>query len=219
MSNKGTVAHQVLDRLRGFEVGWNTKMQELVTRHNDLSAKMAAIESVVNNVASFMAAEMGKQHGQVQGQFNSVGRSLDTVDLNIIALSEVVKELVGQLTQIDFIFRKLRDSGSKFSLDLTEEELSQIKEDAEAWNKELLTSAFKSAQSIIKEQNDKAKAAAVAQEMAAKEAADAATTAAAEAETVGRELRDAESVERSLTATASGGQGSQYPDGAEIFGG
>lgn len=209
------VGHQVLDRLAKFEALWSSKQAELVKKHNELAAQGAALEQIIKQVANFTASELGKYHGTISGHIATLGRTTSGLDLNVLALAEIVKELVGQLTQVDAIFRKAKDAGSNFTVDLTDDEVAQVKVDAEAWYKDLMASAFKTARENIEAQE----AIAIAQEAEARAAAEKAATDQQESATVEKELKDASVSDRTSVAPTSGGPGSQFPEGADLFGG
>lgn len=211
------VPHRVLDQMAKFEAKVNGKVSELINKHNDLAAKITALEAVIGQVAAYTASEMGRAQGQVQGQMQSIGQSLSGIDLNILALAELNKEVIGQLTQIDVFFTKITSKSPELEggFDLSDEEVAKVKTDAQAWYSDLLKSSFSRAREVIEEQEKKlaeARAAAVAQEAET-------ARAAAEESSVEAELKKAEEIERQVVSATSGGEGSSFPEGAEIFGG
>lgn len=249
MSEKDKISgaeHRIKDMLVKFEANVSSKIAEIANKHNDVVAKVAAIEGMVSQVAAFTASETGKFQGTVQGQMQTLGQSMSGIDLNVLALAELNKEVIGQLVQIDAIFKKLHGSvlnlfanthtllgdGSgavrqltnediaafKNALEVTESDVSQIKVDADAWYSELLKSSFGRARERIENQA-KAAAAEAELEAAAAVVAEEAAKNAAEETAVQAELKNAELVERAVTAAASGGAGAAFPEGAEIFGG
>jgi hypothetical protein len=100
------VPHQVLDQLRKFQAAWEGKLSEVVKKHNDLSAHITAVEGSLKNVAAFTAAEMGKTAGLTQRALNGLAETTSHIDKNVLALAELCKELVGQITQIEYLVIK-----------------------------------------------------------------------------------------------------------------
>ena len=241
MTKNNGVAHNVLDKLAKFEMGWSTKQGELVAKHNELAAQITAVEGVVKNIAAYTAAELGKFQGIVVGQIQQVGQALAGLDLNILALAEIQKEVFGQLTQIDAVLQRMHSTtkkimvDSKISIDgqpvnpLTEQDIrdfknalefaqsdiEEIKDRAHTWFQELTTSAFKTVRDRLEKEAEEARAKAE-EEQKAKEAAE---KTAAETTSVEQECKDALLNEKTTIAAPTGGPGTDYPEGAEIFGG
>lgn len=211
------VAHQVLDKLRQFEASWHAKQSELVKKHNELASQIVAIEALVKQIAGFAASEIGKFHGTMSKHIMTLGRTTQGLDLNVLALAEIMKEVVGQLTQVDAMFKKLRgpEPIGQSPIDLTEEDILQVKLDAESWFKDLMASAFKTAREAIEEAEKESL------EKEAKEQAESMEAALAQKEqaTIEEELKNSARLERKITNTISGGPGSAFPEGADIFGG
>ncbi len=210
------VAHQVIDKLHQFEVSWQAKQNELVKKHNELASQIVAIEALVKQVAGFAASEIGKFHGTMSRHIATLGRTTQGLDLNVLALAEIMKQVIGQLTQVNIIFEKLRFSNSiNHALDLTESDLGQIKSDAESWFKELMATAFKTAREAIETAEKEA------MEQEAKEQEKAAEIAFSQEEQliIEEELKNSARLERKVATTTSGGPGSDFPEGADIFGG
>lgn len=229
----GGVPHRVFDELAKFEAKWNGKQNELIKKHNEMGANMAAIEQMVKQMAGFMASEMGKFQGTVAQHIGTLGRTTSGLDLNVLALAEISKEVFGQLTQIDALLKKIHSATGKLItgpvttealeefnkvLDLTEEEVKDVKADAEEWYKSILQSSFQAAQERIMAAEKEALAQQKADEEAAKAAAEKAE-AATEKETVEAELKKAAEAEKTVVANVSGGPGAAFPEGADIFGG
>lgn len=234
-----SISHRALDELVKLQTSIVTDIgafktevikaiTEVSTKHNDLAAHLAAVEGVTNNVAQFAASEIGKLGGTMQQQMNIVGQATNAIDLNVLALAELMKEVIGQITQVDVIFKKLHQGVrrlatsnhldiSTFSdvLDLADSEIAQVKADAEKWYQQMVASSFKAVRERLEkdDQERKAQEAAVAAE-AEKKAAEV-----AEASVVEAELKKAAVDELSIARHTSGGSGSPFPDGAEIFGG
>lgn len=240
------VAHQVIDMVRRIEAQQNGKIAELIKKHNDLAAAIAAQEQVMKQMAGFTAAEMGKFQGETAKHVSILARSVDGIDLNVLALAEMAKEIIGQLTQIDTVFKNLHsrtrnilanghaalsDDGQprqltaedltafNKALELSEEEIAKVRNDATDWYKNLVASAFKT----VQEKRAQAEKEALEAEAKAKAEAEAAAAKAeaekTEAETVNAELKAAAEAERTIVTNKSGGPGAAFPEGADIFGG
>lgn len=233
-----------IDRQVQFEHAINVKTaaiakicNEVVEKHNGLAAAIAAQEQVLKQIAGFTASELGKFQGETVSRFNTIARSLGGMDLNILALAEMAKEIVGQLTQTDTLFKKLHKAVADISVDhmtneksqtysvaleLTEAEIAEVKSSALEWYQDLVSSSFKKAQERADAQEKEALEKEAKEKAAALEAAVKAEEAAAnktEKETVESELKAASEAERSIVTDKSGGPGSAYPEGADIFGG
>jgi hypothetical protein len=238
----GNVAHQVLDRLAKFEAQWSGKQNELVKKHNELASQIVAIEQIVKQVAAFTASEMGKFQGTAASHISALARSVSGLDLNILALAEMLKEVIGQLTHVDAIFKRvhvattnilanshgaLSEDGNirelkpedletfKNVLELSEQDMAKVKTDAEEWYQNLIMTAFKTAQERIATQEREA----LEREAKEKAEADKVAAAAAESENVEAELKKAADAERTIVTQTSGGPGTAFPEGADIFGG
>lgn len=210
------VAHQVMDKLRQFEASWQAKQNELVKKHNELASQIVAIEALVKQVAGFAASEIGKFYGTMSKHIMTLGRTTQGLDLNVLALAEIMKEVIGQLTQVDAMFKKLRNSDSaKNAMDLTEEDISQVKTDAESWFKDLMTSAFKTARDAI----EAAEKEAVEKENKEQEKAAEIAFSKEEQIAIEEELKNSARLENKIATNLSGGPGSDFPEGADIFGG
>lgn len=211
------VPHKVLDQLAKFQAAWETKISEVVHKHNDLAAHITAVEEVLRNVAAFTASELGKIGGTTQKQLSSLAESTSYIDKNVLALAELCKELVGQITQMDFIFQKMektfRNEGTIY-FSITEDETKQIKADAEQRYTDWVASSFKTVRERM-EAEDKADQ---EKKLLAKEAADRITASEAETQGIEKELQRINLSEMSLSNKTSGGPGSEFPDGAVIFG-
>ncbi len=245
-----SISHRALDRLIEFQTkvttdigqfkvdvikGFNTlkdTVREAIEKHNDLAASVSALEAIVRNVAGFAASKAGHADGNLEARFISIARGIRGQDLNILAMGEVLKEVVGQLTQTDAIFRKLMTNRDHFldgnlvqnetfakCFELSAEEVEMVKKDAESWYTDLVRSAFKTAQEKVREQEREADAAYEAEQQRAKEAAEQAAAEQAKTQAIKDELEKATQDERSISASTSGGPGADFPKGAEIFGG
>lgn len=221
-------------------------VKDIMEKHNAVAAQAAAHDQMIQNVVGFVAGKLGEANGGLEARFISIAKSIRGVDVNVLAIGEMLKELVGQLTQIDALISNLHKQTSnllssnwsalsedgkykqlteedfvayKKALELSADDVADIKSNAETWYKELLTSAFRSAQESMRDQERAADAAYEAEQKRAKEAAEKAAAAQREQQALEDECKKAAADEQSLTAKTSGGQGSPYPEGAEIFGG
>lgn len=207
-------------RVLGFCSTIEKERNEMVKKHNDMASQLVAQEQMIKQMAAFMASEMGKFQGTVAQHVATLGRSTQGLDMNIFALAELCKELVGQVTQMDFIFQKIgaKDNSLLGVMELSEEDRAKIKEESTRWYNQLVKSCFARAQAEIARQEE----AAAEKEKAEREAAEKAALeqeAQSEKAAVNDELKKAAEAERAIVANTSGGPGAAFPDGAEIFGG
>lgn len=247
-----SISHRALDELVKFQTSIVTDIgafktevikaiTEVSTKHNELAAHLAAVEGVTNNVAQFAASEIGKLGGTMQQQMNIVGQATNAIDLNVLALAELMKEVIGQITQVDVILKKFQTSvqsmfehyhrapletvtsesrkavwdGLSQALELAESEVAQVRADAEKWYQQMVASSFKAVRERLEKDDQERKA----QEAAAAAEAEKKAAEVAEASAVEAELKKAAVDELSIAGHTSGGAGSPFPDGAEIFGG
>lgn len=200
------VSYPSVDRLVKFQNAWEAKQAELINKHNEIAAALGAIEAMVKQLASSMASEVGKLNGIIQGHMEA----LSGLDLNILASAEVLKELVGQITVLHAMLNKV--SPVNFSV----EETLECKKQAEESFKKMVNSAFKTVRERLEREAQEFRE---AQERAKKEA-EIAAKEQAESQTIEKELKQSVENERTaIGASTSGGPGSDFPEGAEIFGG
>jgi hypothetical protein len=217
MSGKGKgkgVAHKILDDMAKFEVRWTAKQEEIVAKHNDLVTHMAGLEAAIKSIGSAAGTEIAKLVTGQELRDREFGGALSGLDLNILAMAEIVKEIFGQLSQIDTLFDRIF-SKADLGASLSEDDRTGIKAKAEEWLKQVTISAFSTVQNRFAAE---AKARQEA-EQAAKEEAEKAASAKQEAERVEKELQQAEATDRSLVGTTTGGAGTSFPEGADIWGG
>lgn len=248
-----SISHRALDELVKFQTSIVTDIgnfktevikaiTEVSTKHNDLAAHLAAVEGVTNNVAQFTASEIGKLGGTMQQQMNIVGQATNAIDLNVLALAELMKEVIGQITQVDAIFKKFHTAtktifANQYSglnegtgvrqltsddlaafdtaLELAESEVTQVRTEAEKWYQQMVASSFKAVRERLEKDDQERRA----QEAAAAAEAEKRAAEDTEASAVEAELKKAAVEELSIAGNTSGGAGSPFPDGAEIFGG
>lgn len=264
MSKNNTVAHKVIDdivKLRTaltIDIGKfktevitavqeiNKAVVELQTKHNDMAAHLTAVEGIARNTAGFAASEIGKMGGTVHRHLHDLDRSVNAIDINVLALAELAKELVGQVTQIDVIISKLHsaidtvfsrvpggyniDPPSKVtygairedfrkSLELADSDVQELKTRAQKWYEDLVAAAFKTVRNRIDAEEAARKEKEIEEAQKAKESAEQLIADQTEAETIEDEMQKANSAELEVAVSVSGGDGSPFPDGAEIFGG
>ena len=140
-------ADRMLGMLKEFAKDWEGRQKELVTKHNEMASQLAAQEQLTKNVANFAAAEFGKMQARLNVWFQSVEGALHHHDVNDIAAAELLKEVFGQLTQIDFFLKK---AGSV--PELSDEDVAGIKKEAVEWYDDLLKSAFKTANEKVEQE-------------------------------------------------------------------
>jgi hypothetical protein len=204
------VAHRMLDEMAKFEAGMSAKMAELVAKHNEITAKQAALEGALKNIASAIGNQFAVLFADRDVRDKEYAGALSGLDLNILALAEMMKEVFCQLRKTDVY---IDNDGSP-----SNEAVEKIKEEGEKWMEEVTKSAFKVVQDRLTAEAEVRKAAFEAEKKAKEEAAKA-EVEKTEAQSVEAELRNAETVDRAVVAATSGGGGSVYPEGAEIFGG
>jgi len=156
----------LLSLVQRFGAQWEQKQKELVEKHNELAAQLAAQDQLIKQVANFSAAEIGKMMAKLNMYFQSVDGALHHHDINDIAAAEMLKEIFGQLTQVEVFFRRVPG----LDVSLSDFEVEQIKGEATAWFDATVKSAFAKANEMVEEQR-KAVETARAQEKAAAVAA------------------------------------------------
>ncbi len=264
MSKNNNVAHRVIDDFVKFQTSIvtdigkfktdvlravqeiNKAVIELQTKHNDMAAHLVAVEGIARNTAGFAASEIGKMNGTVHRHLHDLDKSVNAIDINVLALAELAKEVIGQLTQIDVLIGKFYSTtktlfSNQFSglagesadvkaltqedinafqsaIDLTSEEIREVKERAERWYHDLVSIAFKTVRNRLDAEDAERKKKDSEEAQKAKEEAEKLATDQEEAKAMEDELRKANSSESSV-ALISGGDGSPFPEGAEIFGG
>jgi hypothetical protein len=193
----GQGADKMLAQLKDFAKDWEGRQKELVEKHNQMAAQLAAQETLTQQVANFAASEFGKMQAKLNLYFQSIDGALHHHDVNNIALSELLKEVFGQLTQADLFFKKLAAPGG-LSLELDEADAASIKRDATSWYEDLVGSAFKVANEMVERQRLEVEEArkAEAERIAAEK--QKAADDKSEAERMESEFRKAEGQDRGL---------------------
>jgi len=162
----------------------------------------------------------GQQLAQINANQQVHSNVLEALDVNIQATAKAVREVYGRFQQIDHHLQSIaQPHGSDVGVDfeLSQENLAVIKDRAQdaydATMKECFRQVHEERKAAIEEQR---RAAEEAKKKAVEEAA-AAVKAKEEASTAEEVLQEAESSSR--LSTQAGGQGSDIPAGAEVFGG
>jgi len=187
------------DLLKDFAKDWEGRQKELVTKHNEMAAQLAAQEQLTRNVANFAAAEFGKMQAKLNIYFQSVDGALHHHDVNDIATSEMLREIFGQLTQADLYFRRIQG----LDVSLSDDEVEGIKKEAVEWFSTTMTSAFKTANETVERQRKEAEEARQQEKAAIAAEKEKAASDRAEAERMEAELLKAEQQDRGV-AQASG---------------
>jgi hypothetical protein len=208
-------------------------VSEVQTKHNDLAANLSAVEGMTQNIARFVASELGKMGGSVQRHLQDLDKSTSAIDLNVLALAELSKEVIGQLTQVDALISRLHEATAKVItgpkeasdlnaynsiLELSGTDVMEIKTTAEKWYGDLVASSFKTVRARMEAEDVARREREELDALKAKEAAEAAAANVAESQTMAAELLKANSSDMAVAANTSGGPGSPFPEGAEIFG-
>lgn len=254
-----TISHRALDEIIKFKTSVVTDIgqfkvdiikavREIAEKHNDLAAQLVALEGIAKNTAAYVASEIGKLGGMSQRHFNDLDESVNAIDRNVLALAELSKEVIGQLTQIDLLIARLHSStrvllsntypnlddtmpsggvkqltssdiqNFKDVLELSAADVLEIKANAEKWYDNLVASAFKTVRSRIDAEDKVRKEKEAAAVQETKEAAEKAAANEAEIKAIEVEIQKANADDLAVAATTSGGVGASFPAGAEIFG-
>jgi hypothetical protein len=192
------------------------KVKELVTRHNAIVENVAEVEKRQQQIAMFSAQEFGKLMAQQQHIATEFSKSISHIDLNVLATAEILKEIFGQLSQVDRFIKKLANGAN---IELTESEVEEVKKEGVEWFQDNVNTAFK----LVRDRCEAEEQARLNElEKAKKEAEIAAKTTVGEkkeAEDVEKALQEAVIQERCIQTVGAGGPGANIPEGAEIFGG
>jgi hypothetical protein len=207
------------DLLREFAKDWEGRQRELVAKHNEMAAQLAAHEHLIQNVSKFATSEFGKMQARLNVYFQSNEQALTHHDINDIAAAEILKEVFGQLTQMDLFFKKLA-SPQGFSLELSETDVEGIKKEATEWFDSVVQSAFKTASEKVEEQKQAAQKrikVEVAQIAAEKEKVVAETNEAARMEA---EMMKAEGQDRAIITPSGNAEQESLglPPDVRVFG-
>lgn len=173
---------------------------------NALEAKVDHLAKRVDELGKFaggLITELNSLKQNIGSQLQINGQAIDSIDTNVLVLAEVLKEVFGQLTQIDEMLRLVDQKPENKTLD-ERIDADAIRVQAESWFKDTVSSAFGKIRSE--------RAALVATQNAAKKEQDG----KAEAARAQEELLNADTP--SMSATMAG-PGSDIPAGAQVFGG
>lgn len=171
------------------------QIQKFINEWTDKHNKLGQMVDAVFKIAT---TEIGKIWGNQQ----NFTESIDHIDLNVLALSELNKKLYRHLHTL------MKDAEGKME---TEEAAASA---ADAFYKKDMADAFAIVIARKNKENEEREAKRKAAEAEAKLAAAAKT----EAEKAEKALKEAEN-EMIVDATMSGGRGSEIPEGADVFGG
>lgn len=197
-----SAAQKLVDQLQAFAKEWSEKHNNLVKTVNELGQAQ-------QNIAKAAATEIGKLMANHQMVTNSVATSVDQLDLNVLAMARILKEIFGHLVQADHFFRKIDPN-----LNIDDAETETLKAEAQKWLEDVTSEAFRQVQEERAAEEEKRKAEA----QMAKEEAEKAARAKAEAEKMEAELRAADSSDKGRQIGGGGG-GVEIPEGADVFGG
>lgn len=203
------------DLLLGFAADWETRQKELVEKHNSMASQLAAMEHLIKQVANFSAAEIGKMMAKLNIYFQSVDGTLHHHDVNIIAMSEILKEIFGQITQIDLVFRK-----AGMSPVLLDEDVENIKKEATEWFQATTISAFQKADEIVQAQQKEAAEKREALEATLAAEKEKAAADKAEAERMEAEFQASEAQDRGLSPSSGHTEAEKLglPPDVRVFG-
>lgn len=206
----------ISEKVDRFGDSMRSKMEELIAKHNALAGEIEGIKKLQQQFMMFTAQEMGKATAQQQAIASELGSTIDHLDVNVLSLAEVMKEVFGQLQQIDHIFQNAKvvsaEGGYALDVDVIKDaDVPGIKEGAQKWFDTVVASAFKTIQDRRAEEQR------VAEENArkAKEEAERAAKDKSEKELVEKELARESGVQQ----IGAGGLGADIPEGADVFGG
>lgn len=187
-------------------------IDELIKKHNTMVEQIAEIQKTQQQIAKFAATEFGKMLAAQEAFRLRVNESIGHLDNNVLATAEMVKEVFGQLSQVDLLLGKL-GTKTEVGLTLTDEETAHVKTQAEEWYTSVMSASFAAVRErLLKEAEEHAAAAQKAKEEAEKAEADK-----SEVERVEQELQRASTDDR--IPQFSGGEGADIPEGADVFGG
>lgn len=175
------------------------QMQKFI---NEWTEKFNALGKQVDAVFKIATTEVGKIWANEQRMVESI----DHIDVNILSLAELNKQLVKRLHTQNEIIKKL--------CEMAELEMPAVDEAASKTEyEELMKAAFAVVLERRQKEDEERKAAREKEALEAKAAEDAKT----EAEKAEKALKEAET--EFVTDLGAGGKGSEIPEGAQVFGG
>lgn len=194
-------------------------LPQVVQKVNQLATKLEEAVAVINKVsedqgklAKIMAMELGKMGAIHKISTDALQKQFAHLDLNVLATAEVLREVFGQLTQVDKYLGVLCAKASPEENITLTQSFQELREQSDLWWQNVTARAFTVVQERLAEDDAKLEA----EKLKAKEAAEKAAKDKTEAEKVEAELRESEA--RNL-ATMNGGAGAEVPEGADVFGG
>jgi hypothetical protein len=181
---------------------------------SSIEKRLSTLEEKLTGLLSSLVPHLGDQ--QVKTEI--LIESFDRMDVNVLSLVHVCKEVFGQLSQIDEMLKLVDPATDGKTLD-ERVDTEHIKSSAEAWFKEVVASAISKVLHDRAENKKKREEEAKAAEKA-KEEDDAVRAEAAVAEAALKEAEDPAAVRGMMKDTAVLDEaGSFIPEGAQVFGG
>ena len=178
---------------------------------NNLTKELGEVKELVKKVAVKSAVEIGRLTAQLSVNI----KSIDELDTNVLVTALVLKEVFGQLQQIDDMLKLLDPEVSTVSaaegktLDQRVDEQS-IVERARAWYSDVVNNSFQRVRAEKEEHERKQKQA----------AEDAAKAKVETQEKIRMENELRKDVERDIIKSETSEQPeTTFPEGAQIFGG
>lgn len=217
--NKGHQKGAVKHKLEEVKDQWKD--------HRDRIAKMIENfqKKVITQMAEFGAnlantrTALSQQILNLDQNVNLHADVLDSMDAKSMAMAKMLKDVYGRIEQLDQILER---SDVDFSHDFSDAELEEVKKNRDETYNLVMKEAFKAVheerQAIMEQRRKEAEEAKKKEEEAqkAKEEAEKKESEAEEAKTAEAVLQEAETAP---TVGEAGGQGSDIPEGAEVFGG
>ncbi len=181
----------------------NEKVKELVTKHNALAQDIEAIKLEQQKIALAASTDVRNIATGYQAMRSSVIDSIETIDINIQGMGEVLRETFGQL---EVLSTSLTKKDLLLDLEnLSTEELATLRRDANDAYGESIARGLKKARADRQ------------RELEEKAAAETPPEAPVmDEQAIEKELRDSEAP---AVSAVSGGGGADIPEGADVFGG
>ncbi len=202
-----SIAGQTQKFINEWTEKFNSFVSEWVDKHN-------ALNTQVVEVASNSAGEIGKMWAVLQ----ELVRSIDHLDVNVLALAQLNKSLYTRLYRYEELFKQIAEhiADGRVHAGLVTDGFKQV-EEIEAKSKDMYEADMSAAFALVNERRRKEMEEKEAARKKAEEETKAAVAAKAEAELAEKALLEAES--EKLSDATSGGQGAIIPEGAQVFGG
>lgn len=188
----------LIDKVDRFGASWEAKHNEVIEKFNQMANSVELLKEMQQKIATFAAGEFGKLAAQQQMVVQQFGNSLEHLDMNVLATAEILREVFGQLSQVDDVLKRVSPD-----IEMDDEKIESLKAQATEWMREVTSAAF-----IVVQQRK------VAEESTRKVAEESATQKI-EMETIEKELAATTGIQQVLS---TGGQGSDIPEGADVFG-